>query len=671
MRHSVCVSLVLGIGLAVLSSAASAQSDPPGRIGRLAYMQGTVSFHAAQQDAWSPAAINHPITTGDALWTEPNGHGEIQIGGTRVRMDGHTQLDVLALDDTETRLQLDQGRLDVTATRLDRPYQIMTPRGMVMIEQQGDYYIHGGSADDPTVLGVRAGAARIEIPNGQALAVQAGEQGQVIGNGEALQLRLVHQAPPAMPAFWAERDRVIRDAPPQYLSADVTGYEDLAQYGTWAVDGEYGEVWYPSAVPVGWQPYSIGYWTYVGPWGWTWVDSEPWGFAPYHYGRWTHLRGRWCWIPPQRDVRPIYAPALVAFVGGAELGAAVGLQSQAPVGWFPLGPREPYVPSYVADPNYYRRINAGDRVERAVLDDRWQRVERHEALHAGEHETWMNRRFATIVPAADFAHSRPVQQAALRIPADKLASVPVAPVAAPPTPGREPNTRPPATAGLPTAPTAFSHMEQIGRSGPGAPQHAAPGPRIVEHTNGANRRLDLPPLPPRASVAPQTAAPVHPPATQPPAAPQIGRGEPQHPEASHALPHPEMQRPAPPPATGAPPAGHPQAQRVQPQPQHPGETHAPTIQSSPPTPRPVRPQPPPQHPTENRVVPPVSQPPHQAEAPRAQPQHPPPPPQFHAPASPPRMHAPTPPPAPHPPAPPQQAQTSHPSPQGEHEQKKQ
>ena len=228
------------------------------------------------------------------------------------------------------------------------------------------------------------------------------------------------------------------DQPPQYLTAGVTGYEDLNQYGTWIDDSSYGEVWMPRAVPSGWAPYRTGHWAYVQPWGWTWIDDQPWGFAPYHYGRWANRNSRWMWVPPQRDVRPVYAPALVAFVGGVELSAALSRQSSAPVGWFPLGPREVYVPPYTTNRDYYQRINRPARVEDQVLNERWQRAERHEPV-AGQnqqHAALMNQRFATVVPATAFVHSQPVARAALQVAPDRIAAAPVAPVAAPPAPTR-------------------------------------------------------------------------------------------------------------------------------------------------------------------------------------------------------------------------------------------
>ena len=316
----------------------------------------------------------------------------------------------------------------------NQPYEIVTPRGTVKLLQQGDYYVEAGSTEDPTRLGVRSGAAQIQALNGQVLAVRANEVAEVMGDGTSPQLRTIKTAPPAPPAHWASRDRqVVYDAP-QYLSAGVTGYEDLNAYGDWINDGGYGRVWVPRSVPSGWAPYRTGHWSYVQPWGWTWIDEQPWGFAPYHYGRWANRGNRWVWVPPQRDVRPVYAPALVAFVGGTELAVTLGNQSAAPVGWFPLGPREVYVPSYTTDRDYYRRLNRSARIEDRILEDRWQRAQRREAFMANREQAMINQRFATVVPTSAFVRSQPVMRSALQVQPQAIAAAPVAPVAAPPAP---------------------------------------------------------------------------------------------------------------------------------------------------------------------------------------------------------------------------------------------
>lgn len=428
---------VVGVSVLSLASVAQAHNDPPSRVGRLAFVDGTVSFHDDEETGWSKAVVNTPLTTGDALWTEPNARSEISVAGTRIRMEGGTELGIAQLDDSQVRLQMPQGRIDVKTFAMDaaQPYQIQTPRGTITLQQQGDYYVEAGTVEDPTRLGVRAGAAQIEGLDGEVLAVRAGEVGEAMGDGSAMQLRTIRATPPAPPAYWANRDRqVVYDQPPQYVPAGMTGYEDLNAYGSWSNDGTYGQVWSPRNVPSGWAPYRTGHWAYVKPWGWTWIDEQPWGFAPYHYGRWANSQGRWVWVPPQREQRPVYAPALVAFVGGIELALTLGNQSTAPVGWFPLGPREVYVPSYTTNRDYYRRLNRAAQIQDRDLDDRWERAQRREAFIAGRNSVLMNQRFATVVPAQAFVQSQPVQRTALRVAQDRVAAAAVAPVSAPPAP---------------------------------------------------------------------------------------------------------------------------------------------------------------------------------------------------------------------------------------------
>jgi hypothetical protein len=699
------------VGAAIVWSGAMAQGEPPARVARLAFTDGTVSFHDDEQSGWTPAVINTPLTTGDGLWTEPNARSEISLAGTRIRMEGATQLDMLALDDTQTRLQLAQGRIDVKSHAMDanQPYEIVTPRGTVKLLQQGDYYVEAGSTEDPTRLGVRSGAAQIQALNGQVLAVRANEVAEVMGDGTNPQLRTIKTAPPAPPAYWASRDRqVVYDAP-QYLSAGVTGYEDLNAYGDWINDGGYGRVWVPRSVPSGWAPYRTGHWAYVQPWGWTWIDEQPWGFAPYHYGRWANRGNRWVWVPPQRDVRPVYAPALVAFVGGTELAVTLGNQSAAPVGWFPLGPREVYVPSYTADRDYYRRLNRSARVEDRVLEDRWQRAQRREAFTASREQTMMNQRFATVVPTSAFMRSQPVMRSALQVQPQTIAAAPVAPVAAPPAPTASvasavaapsanaprpkaatapaPQQAAPADSNLPVARTAIADMPTLAK--PAATEKSvAPGPKLVATQPKAatddKARQAVPALAPRQGSAPpelkgaitpapaQPAKPGEPPkpqqaAPRPQAAPPIPAPAPQarpaDPSRQQATPAPGPQQAKP----GEPPK--PQAAPPLPQPPQARPAESPKPQTAPPAPAPqqARPAEPP-----SRPAAPAPQPqPQQArpELPKQPPQAAPPAPQPPVQrqqegraAEPPRQQAAPPPPRPAPP-PQQQAAPPQPAPQ--------
>jgi hypothetical protein len=139
------------------------------------------------------------------------------------------------------------------------------------------------------------------------------------------------------------------------ISPEMTGAEDLDDNGQWTTHPEYGAVWTPTTVVAGWAPYRYGHWAWVRPWGWTWIDDASWGFAPFHYGRWFYWGSRWCWAPGTYVRRPVYAPAMVAWVGGPHLSVSVSVGQ--PVGWVPLAPREAYYPAYRVSPVYIKQVN--------------------------------------------------------------------------------------------------------------------------------------------------------------------------------------------------------------------------------------------------------------------------------------------------------------------------
>lgn len=557
------VSAVLIAGLVAWGGTAQAQSDPPGQAGRLAFIDGSVSFHDDQESGWSRAIVNTPLTSGDAIWTEPDSRSEISVAGSRVRLEGGTQLDLLDIDDTQTRLQIDRGRIDIKAYSFEPRvvYRIVTPRGIILLQQQGDYYVEAGSIEDATRLGVRSGVAQFQALNGQRLALRAGEVGEIDGTLDVPRMRIVKSAPPQPAPYWAARDREIDyTLPAQYLSAGVTGYEDLNAYGSWSNDSRYGHVWSPRSVPSDWQPYRTGHWSYVRPWGWTWIDDQPWGYAPYHYGRWANSNGRWVWVPPQREVKPVYAPALVAFIGGIELALSLGNANDGPVGWFPLGPRETYVPPYTANRDYYNRINRSAQIQQSELDDRWQRTQRHEPPAAGPANARMNQRFATVVPAQAFVRSQPVARAVLKIAPEKIAAAPVALVSAPPAPAASLAT--PARAQAPT-PTPAPSPNPTPAPAPATSPAPAPAPATSPATSPAS-----PPAPksqPEAKAAPKPDVPAKPgphvdvPVSKTPVTDMPTLGKPAPAPDKPAAPGPKITTVTPAPAGAANPQGRPAA----------------------------------------------------------------------------------------------------------------
>src|ERR1019366_4381965 len=179
-------------------------------------------------------------------------------------------------------------------------------------------------------------------------------------------------------------------------------------------------VWFPH-VSAGWAPYGEGPRARIDPWGWTWVDDEHWGYAPFHYGRWLSIEGRWAWLPGPMDVEPVYAPALVVFVGG---GGGFG----GNVGWFPLGPREVYVPSYRVSREYVNRVNISNTtVNNVQITNVYNTTIINKTTNI-TNVTYANRNVrgaVTAVPQRAFASAQPVGRAAVAMNARQIARAPV------------------------------------------------------------------------------------------------------------------------------------------------------------------------------------------------------------------------------------------------------
>jgi len=421
------VVAAIAVALAV---SASAFADPPGRVARLSYTSGAVSFRPASLDEWSTATINYPLTIGDHIWTDRNSRSELQIGSLVVRIAPSTELSLLNLNDRTAQIRVTQGAVSVRVRALDSGdiVEIDTPNGVMTAVQPGLYRVDVSDAGDSSNLVVHRGYA--EVTAGGSNFPLRDEQGL-----EAVGLDMTQTTLHPVGAYddfesWAlARDRAAeRLRAAQYVPAGMIGYEDLDANGDWYPGSEYGAVWIPR-VRTEWVPYHYGHWVWVDPWGWTWIDDAPWGFAPFHYGRWVYLpgRSRWAWAPGTVVARPVYAPALVAFVGGSRWSASFSIGT-APVAWFPLGPREVYVPAYHVSPVYVQQVNAAHVTNINVTNINVTNV------------TYVNRGVpgaVTAVPRSAFVAAQPVANAAVAVTPAQVQAAPVIGASAQIAPQRE------------------------------------------------------------------------------------------------------------------------------------------------------------------------------------------------------------------------------------------
>jgi len=405
----------------------SPDQDPPGRVARLNYSQGQVDFRPAGEDDWVTAVPNRPMVTGDDLWADDRSRAEVHVGSAALRLGAKTGITFLALDDTTTQIRLAQGSMIVRVRHVDDDdtYEIDTPNIAFTLLQPGTYRIDVSEDGSQTVTTVWHGRGRV-TGGGFSYTVVANQAATFTGS-DRLDYDLGQI--PNRDDFdnWAfdRDDREDRADSANYVSREMTGYEDLDEYGDWSYVAGYGPCWRPRGVVVGWAPYRFGHWVFLGRWGWTWVEDEPWGFAPFHYGRWASVNGGWFWVPGPVVVRPIWAPALVAFVGG---GPNFRFTTGVGVGWFPLGPGEVYVPGYRVSRSYVNNVNITNttvNITRVTNVYNTVVINRRTTVN---NITYVNQRVnnsVTVVSHDTFVNARPVAGNVLRVDQREIASAPV------------------------------------------------------------------------------------------------------------------------------------------------------------------------------------------------------------------------------------------------------
>jgi hypothetical protein len=400
------------------------QDDPPTRAARLGYMEGSVSFLPAGETDWVGAVDNRPMTTGDKLWADKDSRAELQLGSAVIRLSANTGVSFLNFDDQRVQLQLSSGAINVRVRRLNNNdlFEIDTPNLAFSIYQPGSYRLEASEDGTTTIASIRAGESEA-TGNGQTYTLHAGQRVTFSGTNQ-LNADVEQLAPPDQFDSWADsRDRRYDDSrSAQYLSRDVVGYEDLDDNGSWRNDPNYGPVWVPNQAPPGWAPYHEGHWDWIDPWGYTWVDDSAWGYAPFHYGRWVFVGNQWGWVPGPPAQPPVYAPALVVFIGG---GGGFG----GNVGWFPLGPREVFVPSYPVSAGYMNQVNVSNTtVSTTTVTNVYNTTIINNKTTNITNITYANRNVAnavTVVPQSAFASAQPVAKAAVKVTPQQLAAAPV------------------------------------------------------------------------------------------------------------------------------------------------------------------------------------------------------------------------------------------------------
>ncbi len=298
---------------------------------RVMLVDDTVMFRTPDAGEWLPASVNTPLDEGDAVWIPDGRKAEIQLSdGTVVRLNGGSQLDLIAVEEGFTHLHLASGRLYLrtspktgkNALQIDADDTTVLPDARTRLRID----MLANSQEDVSIF---KGSAYVE-GNGNRTVIRAGEHIALEeGHSELLPLN----APDAWDRWNIDRDQVqSRTAGASlHLPEELRSYSgELDANGTWVSVPEYGMVWRPVMLSAEWAPYRSGRWIWKGT-DYVWISYENWGWLPYHYGRWAVVSGfGWCWVPPVRgDI--FWGPGFVGWY-----------RSGTHIGWTPLAPGEVY-----------------------------------------------------------------------------------------------------------------------------------------------------------------------------------------------------------------------------------------------------------------------------------------------------------------------------------------
>jgi hypothetical protein len=591
--------------------------DPPSRVARMNYVQGSVSFQPGGEGDWVEAVPNRPLTSGDNLWTDRGARSELHVGSTAIRLGSETSVTFLDLNDQTLQLRVAQGTVIVRMLHMDDDdlVEIDTPNLAFQVTRAGEFRVDVRPDGRTTVLDVVHGRGDV-IGGGSTYSVVAGQEAVFTGEDQLSYDIDSLPAPDSFDRWSSERNRrEDQSRASNYVSREMTGYEDLDDNGRWSYAGDYGNVWIPSGIPVGWAPYRYGHWVYIAPWGWTWVDDQPWGFAPFHYGRWCQVGGFWAWVPGPVVVRPVYAPALVAFVGGGGFSLSVSFGGGPGIGWFPLAPGEVFMPSYHVSRTYVNQVNVTNTVVNVTKVTNVYNYYVHNNTTVINRVNYVNQNAPhaiTAVSRETFINARPVARNVVTVAPRDIAQAPVV---------RMPVADPIRTSVI----------------GAGRPTKIAPPIAVVNRQVVAERIPAPPPTPFSQRQDKLIVRPVTPVTQQGNWRPQP-QGNTQEPVTNRPRPYtpqqPPVNRPAPPVNRPDTPMNRPEppAVRNMPAPAQPAprpEGQAPQRPAEPPTyqPRPENAQPPHAQPgqpapprpvtTEPAHPEPVRQPPHPPEPPSA------------------------------------------------------
>src|SRR6202043_1677132 len=158
------------------------EPDPPSRVARISFLDGTVSFQPGGQGDWGAAAKNRPVTVGDKLWADKASRAELQAGQASIHMGSMTALSFLNLDENIMQVRIAEGAMNfrVRELREGDVYEVDTPNLAFTVKQAGAFRVDVSENGDATSITAIRGEGEVTA-GGKTYTVHAGDRAEFDG----------------------------------------------------------------------------------------------------------------------------------------------------------------------------------------------------------------------------------------------------------------------------------------------------------------------------------------------------------------------------------------------------------------------------------------------------------------------------------------------------------
>ena len=318
-------------------------------VGRISHVEGEVLRYVPDEKDWAATVTDAPFGIDDALYSDKDGRAEIIMpNNTWARIDGDTQVQLIALKDDVTEIDVASGVARFYNKGSDVVIKATTPFGYVMAPAKTsfDLYVGDDSAEVISLKGTvdfvhNTSETRFEVIAGSS-SILADSRKVTVGEGR--KESYWHAWNNKRDTLWAKRMRVrgksVKYLPPR-LHHDAYVLDEHGRWERVYYDGAYRYFWRPVHVSVGWAPFTVGRWT-VWYGDHTWIPCEPFGYVTHHYGAWVFAGGFWYWAPPVPFVRVRIGPPLLPIPFFWYPGRVAWIHFGVYAGWVPLAPWESY-----------------------------------------------------------------------------------------------------------------------------------------------------------------------------------------------------------------------------------------------------------------------------------------------------------------------------------------